>query len=104
VPPSCDEPAPSVKERALIDSYRRLVVAALRTRLDGADRDSAEHDDDAALLSSVIRRRAEIVADPAWIEARFSLDDVSVAIRRSGLDLNLDWLPWLGAVVRFTYA
>jgi hypothetical protein len=104
MPPSHDEPAPSIRELKLIDSYHRLVVDALRARLGNVDHGGAEQGNDAAaVLSSVIRRRAEIVADPAWIEARFSLDDVSVAIRRSGLDLNLDWLPWLGAVVRFAY-
>ncbi len=54
-------------------------------------------------LEDVLRRPATIIADPGWIEARFSIDDVSVDIRRAGLDLDPGWLPWLGVVVRFTY-
>jgi hypothetical protein len=55
-------------------------------------------------LEQVCRRQAIIIADPGWLEARFSLDDVDVDIRRAGLDLDPGWLPWLGVVVRFTYA
>jgi hypothetical protein len=54
--------------------------------------------------AQVCRRAAVIVTDPGWIEARFSLDDVDVDIRRVGLDLDPGWLPWLGVVVRFSYA
>ena len=57
-----------------------------------------------ATMAWLCRRDAWIVADPGWIEATFSLDDVSVAVRRAGLDLHPDWLPWLGVVVRFVYA
>jgi hypothetical protein len=56
-----------------------------------------------ALISFVCERRAEIIADPGWIEAHFSPDDVSLEIRRAGLDLNPKYLPWLGVVVRFLY-
>lgn len=54
-------------------------------------------------VEQVCRKPAVIVADPGWIEARFSLDDVDVDIRRAGLDLDPGWLPWLGVVVRFRY-
>ena len=47
------------------------------------------------LAKFVCRRPAHIVADPGWIEARFSLQDVSVEIRRTGLDIDPDYLPWL---------
>jgi hypothetical protein len=52
----------------------------------------------------VTARHAEIVVDPAWIEVRFAVADVSTEVRRAGLDLDPGWLPWLGLVVRFTYA
>ena len=55
------------------------------------------------LLEFVTRRRGEIVADPGWIEVRFSLDDVATEIRRAGLDLNPGYVPWLGVVVMFVY-
>ena len=44
-----------------------------------------------------------MVADPAWLEVRFALDDADVRVRRAGLDLDPGWLPWLGCVVRFVY-
>jgi hypothetical protein len=97
--PSRDEPPASFAEQAAIDAYCSVVIAALRTRLPVSD----EWESDEALMATVVRRRAEIVADPAWIEARFALEEVSVPIRRVGLDLNLDWLPWLGVVMRFVY-
>ena len=59
--------------------------------------------DRAALIEFVCRRRAEIVADPGWIEVRFSLDEVATEIRRAGLDLDPGYVPWLGVVVRFIY-
>ncbi|HVI70094.1 MAG TPA: hypothetical protein VM656_01235, partial [Pyrinomonadaceae bacterium] len=57
----------------------------------------------ASLLEFVCRRRAEIVADPGWIEVRFSLDEVSTEIRRAGLDLDPGYISWLGIVMRFVY-
>jgi hypothetical protein len=55
------------------------------------------------VLQFVCQRRAAIVADPGWIEVRLSLDEVSTEIRRVGLDLDPDYVPWLGVVVRFVY-
>lgn len=55
------------------------------------------------VVSLVFRRPAEILADPGWIDARFSLDHVSTAIRRAGLDLDPGYIRWLGVVVRFLY-
>ena len=60
-----------------------------------------ENDD--SLLRGVTSRRAEVVADPAWIELRFALGDATTEVRRAGLDLDLGWVPWLGVVVRFVY-
>jgi hypothetical protein len=56
-----------------------------------------------ATLREVCRRDATVSADPGWIELRLRLDQVSVDVRRAGLDLDPDWVPWLGAVVRFVY-
>ena len=73
-------------------------MAALRARLPGAsDRG------DPALLLSVCRRHAVIHADPGWIDVDLRLDEVSVDVRRAGLDLDPGYLPWLGCVVRFRY-
>jgi hypothetical protein len=74
------------------------VVAALRDLLPGP-RDSG----DPALLLGVCRRHAVIHADPGWIDVDLRLDEVSVDVRRAGLDLDPGYLPWLGCVVRFRY-
>jgi hypothetical protein len=55
------------------------------------------------LLEFVCRREAEIVADPVWLEVRFSLDQVSTEIRRAGLDLNPGYVKWLGVILKFVY-
>ena len=57
----------------------------------------------AALLRETARRTAAVEADPGWIDARLSLDEVSIDVRRAGLDLDPGWLAWLGVVVRFVY-
>ena len=98
VPPTTNEPPASVDELAAIDGLRRQIVDALRMRLPEIE------GPESAVLAYVCTRRATIVADPAWIEVRLSLDDVSLAVRRAVLDADPGWLPWLGAVVRFVYA
>jgi hypothetical protein len=97
-PPSLDEEPPTELELAHVDVLAERIAARLRERLDRPD------DPTALLLDGVCRRRAEIVADPGWIEARFSIDDTDVDLRRAALDLDPGWLPWLGAVVAFVYA
>jgi len=73
------------------------VVSALRARVTGPYRA------DPALLLGVCRRHAVIHADPGWIDVDLRLDEVSVDVRRAGLDLDPGYLPWLGCVVRFRY-
>jgi hypothetical protein len=55
------------------------------------------------LLLTVCRRRAVIEADPGWIDVFLDLDEVDVDVRRAGLDLDPEHVPWLGVVVRFRY-
>lgn len=55
------------------------------------------------LLDFVCHRRARIQADPGWIECVLSMEEVSTAIRRGGLDLDPGYLPWLGVVLVFRY-
>ena len=73
------------------------VVSALRARVTGPYRAGP------ALLLGVCRRHAVIHADPGWIDVDLRLDEVSVDVRRAGLDLDPGYLPWLGCVVRFRY-
>jgi len=96
-PPSEEEAPPVPSDQALLRQWRARIVAALRHRL------SDPPSSDEVLLGFVGRRRGEIVVDPAWIEVRLSLDELSTEVRRAGLDLDPGWLPWIGAVVRFVY-
>jgi len=86
------------RERDAIDALIARLTATLRVWLPGEHPES-----DTALLARVCRRRGEIVADPAWIEAWLPLDEVDPLVRRAGLDVDPDWCPFIGAVVRFHY-
>ena len=90
-------PEPPASER--IGLVAGSVAAALRERLPALEPDRG----DPALLLSVCRRHAVIQADPGWIDVDLRLDEVSVEVRRAGLDLDPGYLPWLGCVVRFRY-
>ena len=46
---------------------------------------------------------ARFVATNSHIDLYFRLDDARFDIRRTGLDMNPGWLPWLGRVVTFHY-
>jgi hypothetical protein len=95
--PGADDPA---RRRLAMETVGReadRVVAALRARLDATRRP------DAAVLLAVCRRRAVVEAAPGWIDVLLDLDELSVEVRRAGLDLDPGYLPWLGCVVRFRY-
>jgi hypothetical protein len=96
-PPSRNQPPPEPGETEALQVLGRRIAGHLRERL------LPLYLEEAAVLPFVCARRAEIFADPGWIEARFSLDDVSTDLRRAGLDLDPGYLPWLGVVVRFRY-
>ncbi len=94
-----NEPPSSDDEHAALGEARDAIMSALRARMSAAAEET-----DHELLGRVTGRRAEIVADPGWIEVRLAVADVSTDVRRAGLDLDPGWLPWLGIVVRFAYA
>jgi hypothetical protein len=94
-PPWLHEEPATVTEVVVIAAYAARIREAVRERLNRRDPDEA--------LQFVCHRHAVIVADPGWIEVHFALTDVSVEIRRAALDLDLDYLPWLGVVVKFVY-
>jgi hypothetical protein len=97
IQPSWLQPPPTVEEQRLIHAFAVEVQAALAEFFPESARSTEQ------LTSFVCRRSAHIVADPGWLEVRFSLLDVSVEIRRAGLDIDPDYLPWLGLVLRFVY-
>jgi len=96
-PPSRGEDAATERELAAIDAF----CARIESRLGELFAD--EQLMQSELLPFVCNRHAEIVTDPGWIDIHLSLDDVTTAIRRAGLDLDPGYLPWLGVVVRFIY-
>jgi hypothetical protein len=96
-PPSEEEEAPNPEEARALNTFVAQIVARLRLLLEYED------ESETSLLEFVCLRRAEIVADPGWIEVRLSLDEVATEIRRAGLDLNPGYVPWLGVVVVFIY-
>lgn len=57
----------------------------------------------AAVLARVCRHPGLIVRDPGWTDVVLDLSEVDTDVRRSGLDLDLGYLRWLGCVVRFRY-
>ena len=93
-PPSELEPPATPDETRGVSTVAARIVEHLSSLI------TAE---DAELLDFVCHRHGEIVADPAWIEVRFSLDQVSTEIRRAGLDLDPGYVKWLGVVLKFVY-
>jgi hypothetical protein len=108
LPPDTESPLnqepPVQTEVSAINSMAARIVERLGALIYQKDQwGDVWRDDRAALIEFVCRRSAEIVADPGWIDIRFSLDEVATEIRRAGLDLNPGYVPWMGVVVRFVY-
>lgn len=87
-------------------------AAALAALPAGADlapvRDAAfRHYGAAALAAALAERPARVRATRSHLDVHLRLSDVHrdvhLDIRRTGLDLDPGWLPWLGRVVRFHY-
>jgi hypothetical protein len=102
LPPAAQQEPPTESERNALDTLRRTVVAALGELLNHQGDDGGASVE--RVLQDVCARPARIVADPGWIEVHFSADGVSLDVRRTGLDRDPDWVPWLGIVLRFVYA
>jgi hypothetical protein len=105
LPPLDPRPEPlwdidAAAERGELDLLAHGIELALRVRLAGRPAGRLDRTD---LLALVIHRRAEIVADPGWIDVHLDLADVTVDLRAAGLDLDLGHVPWLGCVVRLIY-
>ena len=94
-PPSVAADPASDVEREALREFIDTIVTRLRSLLD--------LDDTTNVIDFVCSRRAEIVADPGWIEVKLSLDEVSAEVRRAGLDLDPGYVSWLGVVIKFVY-
>lgn len=100
---------PTPEALARLRSEAAAVTAELARCLAPGPADSDPADADLAgpdlpgLLARVCRRPAMIVCDPGWTDVMLDLREVDTDLRRAGLDLDLGFIPWLGAVVRFCY-
>ncbi len=94
-PPAEAEPPTTPEEDAEIGTLAEAIRGALVRRLSASG--------EAVPMRQVCARRAEVVADPGWIEVHLFLDEVSTQLRHCGLDLNPEYIPWLGLVRRFIY-
>jgi hypothetical protein len=96
-PLGAEEEPPSASERKILETFLAEVRSALASRLVLCSPGTVEP------LMFLCHRRATIVADPGWFEVRFAASEASTEVRRAGLDLDPDFIPWLGAVVKFLY-
>lgn len=83
-------------QQAATGACRERLLDALAQRLPEWNRRT--------LLQVLVDRPATVFADPGWFEVRFRWADLSVDLRRAGLDLDPGFIPWLGVVLRFGYA
>jgi hypothetical protein len=54
-------------------------------------------------VANLTLRHARLTVTPTHVDVDFELSDLSLEVRRAGLDLNPGWLPWFGRVVSFHY-
>jgi hypothetical protein len=50
-----------------------------------------------------VRRASRVAFTRTHIDVFFALRDLDIEVRLCGLDVDPNWLPWLGRVVRFHY-
>ena len=94
MPPASEEEMPAADERAALLRHARLCIEHTCARFEDPAGDC---------FYNVCARHGEIVAEPGWIEIRFPLSTIATDIRRAGLDLDPDYVDWLGLVMKFTY-
>jgi len=78
-------------------------VALFIQRAEAVKPDFAVTNENAPAVAEICARRAEVVAELGWIDVLLDIEDVSLDVRRAGLDLDPGWVPWLGVVLRFIY-
>ncbi len=90
------EPEPTPVE---LDPLLEHAVTWARVTADRLDGDGAPRE----LIRRLAARVGSVESVPGWTEVRLALDDVDLAVRRAGLDLDPGFVPWLGAVVVIRY-
>jgi hypothetical protein len=54
-------------------------------------------------LADLVLRSAKLSLTPTHADVYFDPSNVSLSVRRAGLDLDPGWLPWFGRIVSFHY-
>lgn len=85
------------RDRAWLDAN----MPAIRTRLERALAYGGGNVDDAPRM--LLALRARVVLGPARLDAHFSLAELPIAIRWSGLDRNPGWVPAAGRFIAFHF-
>ncbi|NHN38333.1 hypothetical protein G8764_13575 [Pseudomaricurvus alcaniphilus] len=55
------------------------------------------------IVARLCQRPGRLLVQGGWLEVVFALPQVDTDIRRAGLDLDPDFVPWLGKVVKIRY-
>lgn len=87
------------------DDDPAAALVLLRVGADPAavQRAALRHYGETALSAAFAERRARVLATRSHVDVHLRLSDANLDIRRTGLDLDPGWLPWLGRVIRFHY-
>ena len=54
-------------------------------------------------LRTLVKRPGRVVMTPTHWDVIFDLNQTDLRLRRSALDINPGWVPWLGRVVQFHF-
>jgi len=91
-----DENEPGEQEQEALHYHLKSLTDCLFERLEWQGESSE-------MLEWLCYRPAGLRIESGWLSVTFSLDAVDTRIRRAMLDLNPDYLPWLGRVVEIVY-
>jgi hypothetical protein len=92
-------------ERSAMSGIVDRVLPALRERLSGALTGAAADpaDERRSLAAHLLHRRGRLMWTTTHVDLHMSLDDVDIAVRLAGLDVNPSWVPALGRVITFYF-
>ena len=90
--------SPALAERLAARGDLRALLLAWRLVLQRYLRRSA-----GLGLRELLRRRGRVRSSDTHLDIELPLAELDLRVRRSGLDLDPGWLPWLGYIVGFHY-
>lgn len=95
--PDADLDPPDAGELAAVVDLRGRIAAGLLEMLE------RPVDEEQATLAEITHREGRIEGGPGWIVVHLRLSSTVVEVRRTGLDLDPGFIPWLGVGLRFAY-